>query len=200
MLSTKSVGMKKIWLTHKKKLITLMVLGIIYLITIVRLGYKIPGSDKHPDWPEFPNHTNQNIVIEEIDSFNEKYGSRYRIPPPVTPSDSFSFFDYYQTNLKNIKRVDFQITENEFDDADIFNLRVGGNIVEGFEAPKTSIKNYGIEYLELNIGKNSVNFKILEVYSKSTKLIDFYQFNIPKTSTDSLFFRYSANNYMAYVK
>ena len=47
-------------------MIVLGSLWVIYIIIIFSLGYKIPWFDKHPDWSEFPKHTNANVVIEEI--------------------------------------------------------------------------------------------------------------------------------------
>ena len=41
-------------------------MGNLFHYYIAFFNYKIPWFDKHPDWPYFPNHTNPNIVIEEI--------------------------------------------------------------------------------------------------------------------------------------
>lgn len=77
-------------------LFTIAALFTIYIITIFSLGYKIPQEDKHPEWPEFPKHSNPKIVVEEIKNFELKYGSKYRIPEPDSKMDKYDFFDYYK--------------------------------------------------------------------------------------------------------
>jgi len=49
------------------------VAGIVVLV-IFLLGYHIPGSDKHPDWPELDSYENSSIAIEPVkDSMKIEY-------------------------------------------------------------------------------------------------------------------------------
>lgn len=48
-----------------KRILICFSLGIIFISVCFYWGYKIPQSDKHKDWPEFPNHTNKELVIKK---------------------------------------------------------------------------------------------------------------------------------------
>lgn len=201
--STFSESFKKWFYKRKKRWIALSLLPIIYIITIFGLGYRIPGNDKHPDWPLFPNHSNKNMVIEKIENFDSIYGDRYKIPTPITPTDVYLFVDYYEKNVKNIKRIDFQIVYNEFDWGSRFRSgfsNTGGTVTPGYEPDPMKFDNYGFEYLELSIGESNTKFKFYDVHIKGTRLSNFYQYNYPKRKFDTLFFRFEEDNYKAYVK
>ncbi|WP_146202951.1 hypothetical protein [Pedobacter paludis] len=50
---------------YKKRIIFLCVFITVFVSLCFYWGYKIPQQDKHKDWPEFPNHTNKELVIKK---------------------------------------------------------------------------------------------------------------------------------------
>lgn len=48
----------------KKVIIFSVILIGLFIIICFCIGYKIPQKDTHPDWPEFPKHTNTSLIIE----------------------------------------------------------------------------------------------------------------------------------------
>jgi len=182
-------------------LFTIATLFTIYIITIFLLGYKIPQEDKHPEWPEFPKHSNPKIVVEEIKDFELKYGSKYRIPEPVRPIDEYSFTDYYKKNVINIKSVDFAVTKNEFILGSQFQLNLGGgNSFGDGKGYPTEFKSKGIEYFQITISNEKTFFKFKRSFLKYSRLSNFYQYNNLDDQNDTLFFRYFNKDYKAYIK
>ena len=66
MLFIRKIDIKSYYKKNKKRALFLLIALIIYCVIIFSYGYKIPWFDKHPSWPYFPEHTNQNIVIEQV--------------------------------------------------------------------------------------------------------------------------------------
>ena len=180
-------------------LFTIAALFIIYTITIFSLGYKIPQEDKHPEWPEFPKHSNPKIVVEEIKNFELKYGSKYRIPDAKREIDEYYFEKYYKANVINIKSIDFMITKNKFILGSKFSPNFNGNSFGANGGYVTQFKSVGIEYFQINISKEKTFFKMKEVFLIDSHLKYFYQYNNPNKANDTLFFRYF-NDYKAYIK
>ena len=181
-------------------------IGVIsYIILMFVFGYKIPWFDKHPDWNEFPSLTNKKIVIQEIKNFDKMYGKKYRIPKLEVVSDAYNFERCYRNNLKNIKSIDYRITDNKFKYRGFFNfsgLRGGGNSTgasNNSDFYGSSFTQNGYEYLEFTLNNQKGYFKAKNSLS-NTALERFYQYNYPQKENDTLFFNYSGTNYRAYLK
>jgi hypothetical protein len=175
--------------------------GTLFLVFLL-IGYKIPESDKYPDWGTFPKHTNSRIKIKSISDsyFGQKYGNRYYLPGHYENDPGAYFNENYKQNLKNFKTVDFRVTNNELVFGDGYSIGpVYGNIQLNSRELKYYIRffNSGDEYLQMSIGSIVTHFKIKK--SDGFALECFYQYNYPTNETDTLFFHYTHYNYMAYV-
>jgi hypothetical protein len=75
------------------------------------LGYRLPGTDHHPDWQFFPGLTNPHLVVEEIPAFDSIYGRRF----PFTREGvaAMSYDDCYRTNLQQVHSLSYQVTQND---------------------------------------------------------------------------------------
>lgn len=189
----------------KKHSFKIKIALVVFLIVIFALGYKIPWFDKHPEWGEFPLHTNQRVIIQEITDFKFKYKNKFFIPKARTALDEYTFFDY-QTNLKNIQSIDFRVTDNEFRRGSALRFRSGFSNTgvsshgQTNQSYPTTFLNLGYEYFALEVGGQKTHFKLSDAEKSTTFLVHFYQYNIPKSPKDTLFFNYFGTAYKAYVK
>ena len=195
--------MKKLLKKYSKKLKILVTLTFIYIVAIFSLGYKIPWFDKHPDWQEFPNLSNKNIVIEKIENFELDYGHKFNeIPLSKNEISLFGFQSLNKENLKNIKSINFVVTKNNFIRSSIIDISFNWNSTGRRNDFPFEMYFYqrGIEYLEFSIGNQKGFFKAADRIRGSSYEKSFYQYNYPKTDKDTLFFRYWEHNYKAYIK
>ena len=190
--------MKLFLLQYKFQLLLLVLLLTICCVVIFSLGYKIPHGDEHSEWGEFPNHTNQNIIVEEIQNFDSLYPN-FKRPQIKMLADQYNFMDHYKTNLKNILSIGFTVTGNKLVLGSAFRFSFNPNSSGGGRVFKTRFDQRGIEYFQINIRKNTCYFKLKNAFRNYTLLQRFYQYNNLKEN-DTLFFRYVAKDYRAYFK
>jgi hypothetical protein len=165
------------------------------------LGYRLPGFDRHPTWPEFPGLNNPRLVVTEIPDFEERYSRFYRLPAPALRLDGgYHFDDYYRTNLKNVRALGFQQTGNEFELDLRFHGLAGGNNAD--QPPTPSSRGFhpsGYQYLELTLAGEKGYCKGVQ-YQTGNTLATFYQYNYPATVRDTLFLRFRGLDYCVYVR
>jgi len=180
---------------------------IVFILTIFKLGYKIPQKDKHMDWPFFPQSTNDSIQITVhgngdylSDPFADEIFKKYRIDKTKIGyySDSNNTNGYVAQNIKIIERI---IVDNKFVLGSAYRFPTStGNSTKGlYDEYPTRFDQTNIEYLKINIGNKVTNFKI-ESYKKYYALSFFYQINAPKKVNDTLYFLFDKIFYEAYVK
>jgi len=163
-------------------------------------GYKFTETDKHPDWPYFPNYISTTIKIEKIENFENLYGGIYKLPIDACIGNNCYFDKFYKSNLKNISSVDFTVLKNELIFDSKYKFSYGGTNSTGdhnINYP-THYENIGNESFELNIFNFKAYFK-KEAEKSRTELIYFYQYNTPNNPLDTLFFRHFNKNYKAYL-
>ncbi|MBF9143940.1 hypothetical protein [Hymenobacter properus] len=116
-------------------------------------------------------------------------------------TSGWELYDNYRRNLKNIRSVGFQVTENEFDSDIHIHLWGSGNDVGRPSEPwSPGFRKFGYEYMQLNLGGETAYFKD-EQSSQSTALDGFYQYNVPTSRQDTLYLRYgpTKTNYRIYL-
>jgi hypothetical protein len=194
------------WLTRlvrtRPKAISLLVgAGLAWVGLCFALGYRLPWFDQHPDWGFFPALNNPRLVVEEIpDSiFAPRYSRRFPYPATAdSTGQTVEFYEQYRTNIKNVRSVGFQVTDNDFEPG--FHLRLWPGPTDpgtGSQHLRTGFYNFGYEYLELRLGEERGFFKT-QATAGVTTLEDFYQYNQPATRQDTLFLRYNRSNYRVY--
>jgi hypothetical protein len=162
------------------------------------LGYRLPGFDRHPLWPEFPGVDNPHLAVQLVPNFDARYGRRYQLPAPAR-RDGFSFDDYYRTNLKNVRALGFQQTGNDFEwDLRFHGLSGGNNDYYPHQPAPKGFRPSGYQYLELTLGREKGYCKAAQ-YQTSNTLTTFYQYNYPATARDTLFIRFQGLDYCIYV-
>ena len=169
------------------------------------LGYRLPGFDQHPDWPEFPQTTNPRLVVEPIPDEEFEYRYAHRFPQVLGRQRTWQRFhqwdldDLYGTNLHNIRLLGFQATENRFEEHFLphlyWNLGTpnGGNERDNPEQ-NTRFYQKGYEYFKIYNFKQNGYFKI-KSHSEHTWLESFYQYNVPKNTSDTLYINYFSDNW-----
>jgi hypothetical protein len=163
------------------------------------LGYRLPGFDRHPTWPEFPGLDNPHLVVQLVPNFDARHGRRYQLPTP-TRLDGFSFEDYYRTNLKNVRALGFQQTGNNFEwDLRFHGLAGGNNDYYPHKPAPSGFRPTGYQYLELTLASEKGYCKA-EQYQTSNTLTTFYQYNYAATIRDTLFLRFKGLDYRIYVR
>jgi hypothetical protein len=163
------------------------------------LGYRLPGFDRHPTWPEFPGVTNPRFVVKQVPDFAERYGRRYHLPASIQLND-FSFDEYYRANLKNVRALGFQQTGNDFAWDVRFHGLAGGNNADQPPTPSSNgFHPSGYQYLELTLAGEKGYCKGAQ-YQTANTLATFYQYNYPATARDTLFIRFKGLDYYMYVR
>ena len=166
-------------------------------------GWRPPGPDRHPDWPQFPRLTNPRLVVAEIPDFARRYGRHYHLPAAAVaaaaPIVVSRFEAYYRANLRNVRSLGYRRTGNGFSWGGR-GLSLGGNErgpAEHLEPPHFRPRGY--EYLVLELAGTTGYFKD-EVYEDDTFLPYFYQYNYPAAATDTLFLRSFSRDYRVYMR
>jgi hypothetical protein len=156
------------------------------------LGYRLPWWDRHPDWPAFPHLTNPRLVVEQIPDFAARYGRRFPavLARPWAKQDDFP--DVYRANLRHVRLLGYQVTENYFEPR--FSLRLHWTSPndpgrrEGFPT-RVGFYTEGYAYLQLTIGGETGRFKLAS-FGPEGELARFYQYNYPRALGDTLYVRY----------
>jgi hypothetical protein len=161
------------------------------------LGCRLPWLDRHPDWPQFPHLTTPRLVVEEIPNFEERYGHRFPFVLARPWAEQGYFSDVYRTNLRNVRSLGFQVTDNRFEPG--FSLRLhwpGPNSVGRRDDSPTRIgfHNKGYEYLEIRLGHESCFFKLTS-FGPHNEIARFYQYNYPRTIQDTLYLRFGDDDW-----
>lgn len=165
------------------------------------LGYRLPGFDRHPDWQEFPHLTNPHLVVEEI----QEYDHRLFFPTPREGVKALNFSDSYRTNLRAVRSVGYQITNNRFRSGIRmpFSYWPGpaemGHSTADASAQELSFVPGGYEYLSVQFGSEVGYFKG-RFRGASTTLARFYQYNQPRNSRDTLYLRYWENDWRIFYR
>jgi heme/copper-type cytochrome/quinol oxidase subunit 2 len=107
-------------LTYTILAVVSVILLIGWIILCFRVGYVIPGRDKHKDWKFFPEGNNPQVAIKAIDSIyiytieNIKGTENYML---FFATDSVKFSDYNSSDRINFGIIDnkgnFKIRTNE---------------------------------------------------------------------------------------
>lgn len=163
------------------------------------LGYRLPGFDRHPEWPELPQVTNPRFVIETIPdtTFDKQYGQRFQRPIEFSNSSKD-----YAASIRNVRFLDYQVMSNEFHSGISFKLYLGGNSTirtDPYPTPTMRFSQRGHEYYELMLGKEKACFKDY-YYSPFPPLLLFYQYNYPRSEQDTLFLYSTPHNYRIYLR
>jgi hypothetical protein len=165
------------------------------------LGYRLPWFDRHPDWQEFPHLTNPHLVVEEI----QEYDHRLSFPTPRTGVKDMNFSDTYCTNLRAVRSLDRQITQNDFESGIRMPFSYWPSPAEmghsAADAPPQELGFVpgGYEYLSVQFGPEVGYFKG-RFSGASTTLARFYQYNQPRTIRDTLYLRYWRNDWRIFYR
>lgn len=165
-------------------------------------GYRLPGPDRHPDWPAFPRLTNPRLVVEPVPDFADRYGAHYGFATPRLGYWAEDFSDCYRTNLRAVRRVGYQRTGSDYHGH--WNpLWAGGsgNSLGHEPPPEPLFTPSGTEYLALTLGGVTGYFRgephrNLDLTARA----DFYQYNYPGTRRDTLFLRFRGTDYRIFVR
>jgi len=183
-------------------LAALLGLGALLLALAYANGWRLPGPDRHPDWPQFPHLTNPRLVVAEVPDFARRYGHRYHLPAAIEdPEYAILYEEYYRTNLRNVRALGFQRTHNEVVWRKL-HLNFNGND-PGRDSPPSPplvrMRPAGYEYLEVRLAGVAGYFKG-KVYENEDFLPYFYQYNYPAAATDTLFLRYGSTDYRVILR
>ncbi|KAA9327088.1 hypothetical protein F0P96_17770 [Hymenobacter busanensis] len=194
----------------------LLVALALWLALCFALGYRLPWFDRHPSWPEVPylepsefrRVSNPRIAVQWLPDFPQRYGHRFRFPGQAEDSSRTFFTDVYRRNLRDIRYLGRQRTDNEFESYFRPYIYPGPRDpgVPSIGRKGMWFDQYGYEYYQLRIGPETGGFKIHAPYygsdsASDTLLLDnFYQYNSPRSARDTLFFRYDGLDYRAYVR
>jgi hypothetical protein len=167
------------------------------------LGYRLPGADRHPDWPPFPGLTNPHLVVEQIPAFDSLYGRRF----PFTRKGvaAMRYEDCYRTNLHQICSLGYQITHNQFQSGIRGPLSSWTGVAEmgrsDSDTPpeRTGFRPGGYQYLSLQLGSQVGYFKS-RFWETPRVLTQFYQYNQPRTTRDTLYLRYGEQNWRIFYR
>jgi hypothetical protein len=179
----------------------LMGLGSGLVALSFALGYRLPGADRRPGWPSFPDLTNPHLVAETIPAFDSLYGRRF----PFTRKgvDAISYDDCYRTNLQQIRSLGYQVTEHDFESGIHWPLSSwsgGADIGHPDDLPKRrGFIPGGYQYLSIQLGSQVGYFKA-RFWGAPRTLTQFYQYNHPRTTRDTLYLRYWDHNWRIFYR
>ncbi|MBJ6107843.1 hypothetical protein JAO73_02390 [Hymenobacter sp. BT523] len=161
------------------------------------LGYRLPWRDRHPDWPAFPRTTNPRLVVEKIPDFAARYGRRFPavLARPWARQDDFA--DVYRLNLRHVRALGYQVTENHFEPRFSLGLHwTSPNDPGRSEGLPTRVGFYteGYVYVQLRLGEETACFK-LPSFGPEGEMVRFYQYNVPRSCGDTLYLRYWDSDY-----
>lgn len=170
-----------------------------WVVLCFLLGYRIPGFDQHPEWPELPQVTNPRFVIETIPdtTFEKQYGQRFRRPDEYSSSDK-----NYAASIRNVRFLGHQVMSNEFKSGISFKLYPGENSAirpDPYATPSMQFSQRGRQYYELTLGSEKAYFKDY-YYSPFPPLLLLYQYNYPRSEQDTLFLYSTPDNYRIYLR
>jgi hypothetical protein len=177
----------------------LLLVGLVALA--FALGYRLPWMDRHPEWEYFPGLTNPHLVVEEIPAFDSIYGRRF----PFTREGVAAMFydDCYRTNLQQVRSVGYQVTGNEFVSGIHWPLSSwpgAADMGHPDDLPvRRGFKTEGYQYLSLQLGSQVGYFKD-RFRETPTALTQFYQYNHPRTTRDTLYLRYREFSYRIFYR
>jgi hypothetical protein len=173
--------------------------GIVFLT--FGLGYRLPVADRHLDWLFFPDLTNPHLVAEEIPAFDSLYGRRF----PFTRKgvDAISYKDCYRTNLHQVRSLGYQVTEHDFRSGIRWPLSSWSGVADiGHPDDLPERRGFipgGYQYLSIQLGSQVGYFKA-RFGGAPMALTQFYQYNHPRTSSDTLYLRYWETNYRIFYR
>ena len=177
-------------LRYRRTLLTALA-GVTVLV--FALGYQLPQTDAHPDWPELPHLKSAHLVVEHIPDFDARYGPRYAIPDSLR---SYGMVD--SPRVTAVRVLGHRVTQNAYE----FGATNGySNVGRYTPYPPTGwcFNQYGETYLEVNVaGQKGYGKGWYSSYEPPLRFI--YQYNQPTRQQDTLLIHLQGEDYRIFIR
>jgi hypothetical protein len=169
----------------------LATLGMLAAIAFA-FGYRLPQSDAHPEWHEFPRVTSEHLVVEQIPDFDARYGPYYQLP------DAFRHDGVVDSpRVTAVRLLGYRVMQNKFHVGATNGLTNSGRYT--LYPPTGWCFNQQQEsYLEVSLAGEKGYFKgWYSSYEPPLRFI--YQYNHPTSRQDTLLLHIEGADYRLFL-